>query len=131
MKVLRLTALIAALGVAMVHAAATHRVLILGDSLTEGYGIPKDKSFPSVLQKQLIAQGRSDITILNAGESGSTTASGPARLKWHLQRHPDILVLALGANDGLRGLPVKTTEKNLADTLDIAKQHHLRVLLAG
>jgi acyl-CoA thioesterase-1 len=108
-----------------------HRVLILGDSLTEGYGVAKDDSFPSVLQQELKESGFPQTQIINAGISGSTSSSGVSRLKWSLKSKPDILVLALGGNDGLRGLKTEEMKKNLKSVIELAKRDGVRVLLAG
>lgn len=117
----------------LAHAVETHavRVLCLGDSLTEGYGLSKEAAWPAVLQGLLRAKGRSNVALVNAGVSGSTSASGLSRLKWHLKSKPTILVLALGANDGLRGVPVAETQKNLATIIKFAQQNGMKVLLAG
>jgi acyl-CoA thioesterase-1 len=106
------------------------RILFLGDSLTEGYGIASEDAFPALVETALRKEGYT-VEAVNAGVSGSTTASGPSRLRWHLRARPDILVLALGANDGLRGLPLNEVRKNLAATLDEAKKAGLKVLLVG
>lgn len=108
-----------------------HRVLILGDSLTEGYGVAKENSFPSVLEQELKKDGYPQTQIINAGISGSTSSSGLSRFKWSLKGKPDILVLALGANDGLRGLSPTEMKKNLKSVIDLAKKNEVRVLLAG
>jgi acyl-CoA thioesterase-1 len=105
-------------------------IVALGDSLTEGYGIEKEKAYPTLVEKKLNAAGF-NVKVINAGISGSTTASAPSRLKWLLQSSPQILFLALGANDGLRGVDVNTTKKNLLDTIHLAKEHHIKVWLAG
>lgn len=108
-----------------------HRVLILGDSITEGYGVAKDDAYPSILQQQLKTDGFPQTQIINAGISGSTSSSALSRLKWSLKGKPDILVLALGGNDGLRGLKPDEMKKNLKSVIDMAKQNGVRVLLAG
>jgi acyl-CoA thioesterase-1 len=108
-----------------------HRVLILGDSLTEGYGLAKDDAFPSILEQELKKDGYPQTQIINAGISGSTSSSGLSRFKWSLKGKPDILILALGANDGLRGLSPAEMKKNLKAVIDLAKQNHVRVLLVG
>ncbi len=108
-------------------------ILCLGDSLTEGYGIPKNSAWPAVTEKTL-RDKKLDVTMINAGVSGSTTASGPSRLQWHLKSKikPDWLFLALGANDGLRGQDVKAAQKNLEKTIQIAKEGGLKkIILAG
>ena len=106
-------------------------VLILGDSLTEGYGVEKDQTFPAVLERLLQQQKKTGVRVYMAGIGGATTASGLERLKYHLKDNPEILVLALGGNDGLRGLKVKETKRNLRETLVFAKSKRLKVLLAG
>lgn len=108
-------------------------VLCLGDSLTEGYGLSKEEAWPAVLDGLIKADGIADVAVINAGISGSTSASAVSRLKWHLKslKKPAILVLELGPNDGLRGLDPKATETNLLNVIRLAKEHQLRVLLAG
>lgn len=109
---------------------APKKLLVLGDSLTEGYGIAKAAAYPDLLEKKIKASGKNWI-VINAGISGSTTASGPGRLKWQLKSKPDLMILALGANDGLRGLDPKATEKNLAATIELAKKEKIPIILAG
>lgn len=106
------------------------RILILGDSLTAGYGIAQKDAFPKQMEI-LLQKKHPNIEVINAGSSGSTTASGPGRMQWHLKAKPDILILALGANDGLRGLPVKDAQDNLQKVIDIAKQNGIKVIIAG
>ncbi len=106
------------------------KVLILGDSLTEGYGVALKKAYPSLLEKILTQKGHS-VKIINAGSSGSTTASAYSRMLWHLKGKPDILLLALGANDGLRGVNLKSTQANLEKTILLAQKNGLKVILAG
>src|SRR5690606_2946876 len=88
-------------------------ILFLGDSLTEGLGLAESEAFPSLVARRFEAEGRGDIEIVNAGVSGSTSASGLSRLQWFARSQPDLLVLSLGANDGLRGLDVNEMKKNL------------------
>lgn len=105
-------------------------ILFLGDSLTEGFGVGIEKSFPSILQKQL---KKLEIPgkCINAGVSASTSASAFFRFKWYLKQKPNILVLSLGANDGLRGIPVEETYKNLAKVIALAKENGMCVILTG
>jgi len=105
-------------------------ILCLGDSLTEGYGVPIETSWPSLMQEQLKTTG---VKVLNSGISGATSASGPSRLKWHLKSpdKPDIMILALGANDGLRGQAVASMKENLSKTIIMAKEAGIRPVLAG
>ncbi len=105
-------------------------ILALGDSLTEGYGISKEQAYPARLEA-LLKKKNKDIQVINAGISGSTSASGESRLKWQLKSKPDILLLALGANDGLRGLPTNAMETNLEKTILLAQQNKIKVVLAG
>ncbi len=107
------------------------RVVCLGDSLTEGYGLAADEAYPALVEQRLHAEGRGDVRVINAGISGSTTASGPARLRWQLRGEPDVLLLALGGNDGLRGLDLETTRANLARVIAMAREAGVSVLLAG
>lgn len=106
------------------------KVLFLGDSLTEGYGVSKDKSYPEIVKKILLKKGVA-IEVLNGSVSGSTTASSESRLKWFLKAKPAILFLAVGANDGLRGIKVEESQKNLRECIQKAKSANLKVILAG
>ena len=106
------------------------KILVLGDSLTAGYGLDKNGSFPVVLEKYLRASGW-DTTIANGGVSGDTSAGGKNRLKWALTKNPDVVIVELGANDGLRGLNPKNTKENLAAILRELRQRKISVLLAG
>ena len=109
------------------------RLLALGDSLTEGYGLPPGGDFPNVLEDALKAKGF-NVTVINAGVSGDTSAGGRARLDWSLgdeKNAPDAAIVELGANDGLRGLPVAEMAKNLDDILARFRARHIPVLLAG
>ena len=96
-----------------INSSFAKTVLFIGDSLTEGYGISKKNSYPELLYKKLKKEGYSDLKFINGSISGSTTASGLSRLRWYLKARPDILVLILGSNDGLRGIDPKVTYNNL------------------
>lgn len=111
--------------------AQTKKLVVLGDSLTEGYGVAKAQAFPAVLEKQIRAGGHKDWMVVNAGISGSTTASAMGRLKWIFKSKPQMLIIALGANDGLRGLKVEDSEKNLAQAIEFAQSEKVPVVLAG
>jgi len=111
------------------HSFSDDKILIIGDSLTEGYGVDKKYSYPSVLQ-DLLDKNNLKYKVINGGVSGSTTASGKSRLKWFLKSKPKILILALGANDGLRGFKVGESKKNLQETIKLAKEHNLIIFLA-
>lgn len=106
-------------------------ILFLGDSLTAGLGLEEGESFPSLLADRFAAEGRADIEIINAGISGSTTASGLSRLQWYIRSQPDLLVLSLGANDGLRGLDINEMKANLAATIEFAQTNGQQVALTG
>ena len=113
----------------LVSLSSTH-ILFLGDSLSEGYGLPEEQSFPRLVEKKLKAR-KKDVVITNGGVSGSTTASGLTRLKWHLKKKTDIVVLELGANDGLRGLNIPASKKNLVEIIRYARNKKIKVLLLG
>lgn len=108
----------------------TYKVLFLGDSLTEGYGIDKDKSYPLIAAKILKDKGI-NIEVINGSVSGSTTASGKSRLKWFSKAKPDFVFLALGGNDALRGIKVAASKKNLAAVIELAKAKKIKIFLAG
>jgi acyl-CoA thioesterase-1 len=109
---------------------STRLVIFLGDSLTAGYGLPEERSFPSLLAETLSAEGR-PIRWVNAGVSGDTTEGGLSRLDWLLDQKPDVLVVGLGANDALRGRPVAQIESDLRAILERSKARGARVLLLG
>lgn len=106
-------------------------VLVLGDSLTAGYGIEKQDAFPALLETLLEEKGYHDVKVINGGFSGSTTASAIKRMKWYERIQLDILILELGANDGLRGNKIDTIRQNLAETIQYALGRDMKVLLAG
>jgi acyl-CoA thioesterase-1 len=112
-------------------AAAEKRILIYGDSLSAGFGIAVGQSWPALLGQRLQASG-SRYAVANASISGETSAGGRARFAAALQQfQPAIVILALGANDGLRGLPVAAMADNLGFMVKLAKQRKVRVLLVG
>lgn len=110
--------------------AARGTLVFLGDSLTAGLGLPQEQAFPALIEARLMAEGR-PWKVVNAGVSGDTTAGGAARLDWVFKRQVDVLFVCLGANDGLRGVPVTESERNLRLILDRAKKEGARVVLAG
>ena len=110
--------------------AKTIRLLVLGDSLTAGYGLPHADSFQAQLQDALKAHGY-DVTIIDGAVSGDTSAGGRARLDWALGDGADAAIVELGANDGLRGLDPSSMETNLAAILDTLKRRNIPVLLTG
>lgn len=107
------------------------RILMLGDSLTSGHGLIKGESLPDRLQEALRMASGAAAMVLNAGVSGDTTAGGRSRLAWSLASRPDALIVALGANDGLRGLVPEQTYANLDAIIGAAKEAGVAVLLAG
>ena len=110
---------------------AARNILVFGDSLSAGYGIPQDAAWPSLLAKRL-EQKRLDYSVTNASISGETTSGGRTRLAAALDKtQPAVVVIALGANDGLRGLPVKTMRDNLAAMAEAAQKKNARVLIVG
>jgi acyl-CoA thioesterase-1 len=106
-------------------------ILFLGDSLTEGLGLEENEAFPNLIAARLKAEGRTDIRIINGGVSGSTSASGLSRLQWFIRSRPDLMVLSLGANDGLRGLDVAEMKANIARTIEYAQANGVQVALTG
>jgi acyl-CoA thioesterase-1 len=107
------------------------KVVVLGDSLTAGYGLLELQAFPALLQEKLNIDGY-QWEVVNAGISGDTSAAGLQRVDWALnQGDVRILILELGANDGLRGLPVSEMKKNLAAIIELAQEKRVSVLLAG
>jgi acyl-CoA thioesterase-1 len=106
------------------------RVVVLGDSLTAGLGLPIEKAYPSLLQKW-IDDGGLGYQVVNAGVSGDTSAGGLARLDWALEGNVKVLVVALGGNDALRALPVDELRQNLSTIIERAQARHIDVVLAG
>lgn len=106
------------------------RITALGDSLTAGYNLPHDAAFPNQLEAALAERGV-NARVSNAGVSGDTTAGGLARLDWMLAESPEVVIVELGANDALRGLPPEQVEKNLDALLARLKAEGATVILAG
>ncbi len=111
------------------------KILILGDSLTEGYGILAKEAYPNLLEgklnQELAPQTGSAYQVINGGITGATSSGGVSRIDWFLQAQPDFLILALGGNDGLRGVPVLETKENLSKILATAAKNQIPALLAG
>lgn len=124
MKLIFLFALLLSFG------AQAKKVLFLGDSLTEGYQLAKEDAFPALIEANL-KKKHPDLTTINGGVSGATSASALKRLSWYVKSKPDIMVLALGANDGLRGLDLKETEKNLISVIEKAQVEKIQVVMVG
>jgi len=107
-------------------------IIFFGDSLTAGYGLSTEQAFPFIVEQELLNRGL-DYKVVNAGLSGETSAGGLTRIDWILNQPVDIFVLELGANDGLRGLPLDQTKKNLQSIIDKVqkKNPEVEIVLAG
>lgn len=128
---MRLALFLFALLFSTTPALAARTILVMGDSLSAGYGIRPEQAWPSLLDKRL-QEKRLDYSVANLSISGETTAGGRSRLGPALRQHkPAIVVIALGANDGLRGLPLAQMRDNLRAMVDAARASGARVLLAG
>ncbi|MGH9599541.1 MAG: GDSL-type esterase/lipase family protein, partial [Terracidiphilus sp.] len=111
-------------------AAAQQLLICYGDSITAGYGLPYGQSYPDDLQRLLNAGGY-HYTVRNMGSSGATTADAVANLPSVLRQHPAVVVVEFGGNDGLRGLPLEQTRRNLGQVLTTLQSAHIKILLAG
>jgi len=105
-------------------------IVVLGDSLTAGYGLSQEAAFPARLEEALKNRGR-QVRVVNSGVSGDTSMGGLARLDWSLGDHPDLVIVELGANDALRGLSPQQTRKNLDNILHRLRQNGVPALLTG
>ncbi|MFD2550885.1 arylesterase [Bizionia sediminis] len=115
------------------EAANSKTILCFGDSITAGYGLDDtDDAFPGVLQKKIDSL-QLDYTVVNSGVSGETTAGGKSRINWVISQAPDIFLLELGANDGLRGVPLTETKANLQSIIDVVREKSpkTQIILAG
>jgi acyl-CoA thioesterase-1 len=113
-------------------AAPENIILFLGDSITAGYGLEPSQAYPALIQEKINAR-KWPFKVVNAGQSGDTSAGGLNRMNWLLKNRIDVLVLELGGNDGLRGLPAETTRRNLQAIIDRAraKNRAVKIVLAG
>jgi len=115
-----------------VTGAQANTILVLGDSLSAAYGIPREHSWVALLQEKLRRQKLPNSNVINAAISGDTTDGGLARLPVLLQKHkPDIAIIELGANDGLRGYQIQRTRDNLAQIIQLCQKANAKVLLVG
>jgi acyl-CoA thioesterase-1 len=107
-------------------------VVVLGDSLAAGFGVEPSEAFPALLQEKINAAGL-NYQVINAGVSGDTSSDGVNRINWLLKRRVDVLILELGGNDGLRGIPATTTKANLQSIIDRVKQKYpdAKIVIAG
>ena len=112
------------------HGSDTVRVVVLGDSLAAGLGLPAEDAFPAIVEALLRDRGHT-VEVINAGVSGDTSAGGLARLDWVLRQEPQILVVELGGNDALRGQDLEATESNLRSIVRRGRAAGARVLLLG
>lgn len=103
-------------------------IMFFGDSITAGYGLSKEQAFPAIVEEKLKTAGM-ECEVVNAGLSGETSAGGLSRIDWVLKKPVDVFVLELGANDGLRGLPLDQTRSNLQKIIDKVKQKNPAVTL--
>lgn len=114
-----------------VYAKDSTKILIFGDSIVAGYGLPQGQDFPTVLEKLLIEK-KHNVKVVNAGISGDTTTGGRNRLDWTLEQNkPDVVIVALGGNDMLRGLDPKVTKENVEDILKKLKEAKIKTVLSG
>lgn len=105
-------------------------ITAFGDSLTAGYGLPLNESYPSVLQEKLLSSGYK-YNVINAGLSGDTSDGGLSRINWILKSKPEIVILELGANDALRGMSPDITKTNLEKIVKILQKNNIKILLCG
>lgn len=129
----RRTALVATLLLLLafkLHAASPPVIVCFGDSITAGYGLPYDQAYPAVLQRDLDSAGY-HYQVINNGTSGATSKDAVANLPVVLRRHPAVVIVEFGGNDGLRGLPLSQTRANLDQVIAALQDAHIKVLLAG
>jgi acyl-CoA thioesterase-1 len=126
------TAFIIALSLILQRSTDPKVILFFGDSLTAGYGLSPAEAFPALVERKCNQQGNT-CKVINAGLSGETSAGGLSRVDWVLRQPIDVFVLELGANDGLRGLPVEQTRKNLQAIIDKVKGRYpkAKIVIAG
>jgi acyl-CoA thioesterase-1 len=106
------------------------KILFIGDSLTAGYGLELEQAFPALIEQVLIKKGK-QIKVINAGESGASSASAYPRLKWFIKQEPSLIILALGSNDGLRGQAIEQIKENLTKAIKLAQEKKIKLVLVG
>jgi acyl-CoA thioesterase-1 len=104
------------------------KLVFVGDSLTAGYGVSQESAFPQIIKEKFL-KDKSEWQIDASGSSGATTAALLKQLKWVSEDHPDVVFILMGSNDGLRGVKVDITEKNLSDAVTWAREHKMKVIL--
>lgn len=110
----------------------SYRIVIIGDSLSRGYGVAIDDAYPALLEAKLKkAYPNRKFAVVNGSESGATSASGLSRMRWQFKKKPDIVIIALGSNDGLRGFKLSQTEENVKEMLEFAVKNKVKPVLAG
>jgi acyl-CoA thioesterase-1 len=116
----------------LIQPAKQKTILFFGDSLTAGYGLSAEEAFPALLEKEL-NKDKQQVKVINGGLSGETSAGGLSRIDWLLRKPIDVFVLELGANDGLRGLQLTQTKKNLQAIIDKVKTKYpdVKIIVAG
>lgn len=129
-RTIYLAILFSILSVNTLHGEPPPVILAFGDSLTAGFGVTEQESYPSRLQ-EILKQHKHPHQVINAGVSGDTTAGGLRRINWLLKQKPEIVILELGANDGLRGLPLAEMYSNLEQIVQLCRDAGARILLAG
>lgn len=108
------------------------KIICIGDSLTEGYGVSREDAYPAKLEKSLQNQGHPNIKVVNAGISGATSRGWKSTLRFQLKYNkPDLVIFSLGANDALRGLPVTNLRNNLKEAFTLLKEKEIKVLVLG
>ncbi len=128
---LRCLLIVSSLLLPVTDALAARTLLVFGDSLSAGYGIPRESAWPSLLAARLVEK-KIDYNVVNASISGETTSGGRTRLDDALKKHaPEIVAIALGSNDGLRGLPIATLRENILAMTEMAQKRKARVLIVG
>lgn len=129
-KFILIMTLAVALNSAAGAAEAPKKLMVFGDSLTAGYGLPRGEAFPVKLQERLKQEG-AEVEVLGQGVSGDTTAGGLSRIEYALKKNPDYVILELGGNDMLRAIDPAVTRANLTKIMEILKARQIPVLLAG
>jgi acyl-CoA thioesterase-1 len=124
--------LVAFMALIIVQSKPERTILFFGDSLTAGYGLTEGEAFPALVEKSLNEKGK-HVRVINSGLSGETSAGGLSRIEWVLRQPVDVFILELGANDGLRGVPLEQTKKNLQAIVDKvkSKNKNVKIVVAG